>query len=642
MEQAISTHPKVKSVLVLGSMRFQAALLVELEEAETLSTSQRAQIIEELWPTIQNANADCPCHAQIKKFYITFINPAKPMLRSAKGTIQRRPTLQLYEKEIDKLYADAEQLSVLDMEDLDISELSIDYKDSEAVASFLSETVSSFMESKGFTEDENFFLNGMDSLQALQMTRRFKAVLPIPDLEISTVYANPTIKLLTKAIVELADQGHASEVSKQLLRNEMVDRTIQEYTSLVEDIAQSATLQALAKRDSGVELNGRVVLLTGSTGAIGCYLVQALLSDPSVLHIYCLNRSEDSEALQKKRLQARGLPADIPATRVTFLKAELDKPQLGFDSKIYSRLQQTVTNVIHNAWPVNFNLTLPTFAPHLHGVVNLLKLTSSTTHPSHIMFISSVSSVMASPENPIPERIITDSSAPLAMGYGQSKYIAERILGYAASIKLPNTDVTVVRVGQVAGPAFLPGMWNRWEWFPSLVASSLHLGMIPTSLGNGRNNHIDWVPIDVLADTLVEFALGDHEPETARREGAARVLHPQNPKPTTWDQLRPLVIKAQKSARKAKGQAEDIKEVPLGTWIERVRQDASTLDTSAKLEAMLQVNPAVKLLDFYQGLLVGDEVSAMDGQRALQASKHLSVLDGIHADWVHKWVGNWV
>ncbi|KAK5054558.1 hypothetical protein LTR84_001449 [Exophiala bonariae] len=639
MEQSISAHPKIKSVLVLGSRRFQAALLVELEEAETIATPQRAQIIEEIWPTIQNANADCPRHAQVKKSHIMFINPAKPMLRSAKGTIQRRPTLQLYEKEIDQLYADAEKVSAVDVEDLDISGLSIDCKDTEAVAPFLSETLGKFIESKDFSEEDNFFLTGMDSLQALQMTRRLKAVLTIPDLEISTVYANPTIKMLTKAIVDLAHHGLTSDKSAQLSRVYMVQETIQHYTSLVDNIVQSATTQDRNKRDSGVELNGRVVLLTGSTGGIGCYLLQVLLADPTVLHVYCLNRSADSEALQKKRSQDRGLPTDFPTARVTFLKSEVGKVNLGLDDEVYPRLQQSVTNVIHNAWPVNFNLTLPTFAPHLQGVVNLLKLASSTIHAAHIMFISSISSVLASPENPIPETIINDSSAPLSMGYGQSKYVAERILDHAAADgKIPNTDVTVVRVGQVAGPAEMPGTWNRWEWFPSLVTSSFHLGMIPTSLGKGRNNQIDWVPIDILARTLTDFALSDVSRTGTGKDTAARVFHPQNPQPTTWDQLRPVVIEA----LLAKTPGKKIKEVSLSTWIERVRADAGALNTTAKLEAMLHVNPAVKLLDFYQGLLVGDEVSAMNGNRALQESQHLKGLDGIRADWMRKWVDGWI
>ncbi|KAJ9624372.1 hypothetical protein H2204_010825 [Knufia peltigerae] len=640
MEQMISSHPKVKSVLVLGSMRFQAALLVEPEDAEALSVAERAGFIEEIWPTIQAANADCPRHAQIKKSHIMFIKPGKPMLRSAKGTIQRRPTLNLYEMEIDELYADAEKVSALDVEDLDMSALSIDCKDSKAVASFLSETLSSFMDSKDFAEDENIFLSGVDSLQALQMTRRLKAVLALPDLEISTVYANPTIKMLTKAILNLAEEGNTTNTLEQSSRVDIIEDTINKYTALVDHVAQNVTETSLSKHDSGIGLNGRVVLLTGSTGGIGCYMLQALLSDSSVGHIYCLNRAEDAIALQRARSSARGLPTAFPVDRVTFLTTDLAKPQLGLGNELYSRLERTATNIIHNAWPVNFNLTLPTFEPHLEGVVNLVKLAAATPGRAHVMFISSVSSVMGSPQNPIEEKIITDASAPLPMGYGQSKYVAERILGYAES-KLANVDVTVVRVGQVAGPAFAPGSWNKWEWFPSLVVSSLHLGMIPDSLGKGRNNHINWVPIDVLANTLVEFSVALPGQETPEK-GILRVLHPQNPRPTSWDGLRPIVIKALNNAIKGKGRTEEIQEVTLSTWIERVRKDAASLDTAAKLQDMLQFNPAVKLLGFYQGLLVGDEMSAMEGDKALQASETLGGLGGIQADWMHKWVHDWV
>ncbi|KIW16413.1 hypothetical protein PV08_06465 [Exophiala spinifera] len=637
MEQMISSHPKVKSVLVLGSMRFQAALLVEPQDAEALSVAERADFIEEIWPTIQAANIDCPRHAQIKKSHIMFIKPDKPMLRSAKGTIQRRPTLNLYEKEIEELYADAEKVSALDVEDLDMSTLSIDCKDYDAVASFLTETLSNFMDSKTFTEDENFFLSGVDSLQALQMTRRLKAMLALPDLEISTVYANPTIKLLTKAILSLAEEGNATDSLEQSSRIDIVETTINKYTALIEDVAQNGTGIPLSKHDSGIGIHDeRVVLLTGSTGGIGCYMLQALLSDSSVAHIFCLNRAENPEALQRARSSARGLPTNFPAHRVTFLTTDLAKPQLGLGDEDYSRLQDTATNIIHNAWPVNFNLTLPTFEPHLEGVVNLVKLAAATPGRAHVTFISSVSSVMGSSQNPIAEGIITDASAPLPMGYGQSKYVAERILGYVES-KIANVDVTVVRVGQVAGPAFAPGSWNKWEWFPSLVVSSLHLGMIPDSLGKGRNNHIDWVPIDVLAHTLVEFSL----PET-REKRRVSVLHPQNPRPTSWDGLRPIVVKALNDAMKTKGRAEEIQEVALSTWIERVRRDAASIDTAGKLQDMLQFNPAAKLLDFYQGLLVGDEMSAMDGDRALQASKTLKGLDEIQADWVERWVHDWV
>lgn len=65
------------------------------------------------------------------------------------------------------------------------------------------------------------------------------------------------------------------------------------------------------------------------------------------------------------------------------------------------------------------------------------------------------------------------------MGYGESKYVVERVPDYAAE-KL-HLDTRIARVGQIAGPVVLPGFWNKWEWFPSLVLSSMYIGALPDS-----------------------------------------------------------------------------------------------------------------------------------------------------------------
>jgi thioester reductase-like protein len=85
----------------------------------------------------------------------------------------------------------------------------------------------------------------------------------------------------------------------------------------------------------------------------------------------------------------------------------------------------------------------------------------------------------------------------------------ERVLDYAAEKLFLN--VTITRVGQIAGPIYSTGAWNRWEWLPSLVISSLHIGAVPDSLGPSQDK-IDWISIDVLAEVLVELTL-EQQPE---------------------------------------------------------------------------------------------------------------------------------
>ncbi|RFU32806.1 hypothetical protein B7463_g3581, partial [Scytalidium lignicola] len=175
------------------------------------------------------------------------------------------------------------------------------------------------------------------------------------------------------------------------------------------------------------------------------------------------------------------------------------------------------------------------------------------------MLFVSISSVAASSVTPIPETIITDPLAALPMGYAESKYVSERILDYASTV-FPRVNILIVRVDQVTGPAYAPGSWNKWEWFPSLVVSSLYLNILLDSLGKGEEV-IDWVPIDFLADALVKLAIGSTKVLDA---SGARVFHPLNPQPMTWDSLKPIVIDALSRVYDIKGQNKSIAECLSG------------------------------------------------------------------------------
>lgn len=45
----------------------------------------------------------------------------------------------------------------------------------------------------------------------------------------------------------------------------------------------------------------------------------------------------------------------------TFLYIDLARPSLGLSDVAYASLRARAGLVIHNVWPVNFNLALPTF-----------------------------------------------------------------------------------------------------------------------------------------------------------------------------------------------------------------------------------------------------------------------------------------
>ena len=647
MEQHIvSRTPEIAAALVVGAQRFQAALLIEpakIRKDKEPSPAERAAFIEGVWPIIEEANKDAPTHARIVKSHILMTHPQKPMLRAGKGTVQRSGTLRIYADDIESLYADADTMSG-DRGSQGLE--TINCLDDSAVSRFINRIVLSITKWSSLDENRNIFTFGMDSLQALLLVRELRQGLAVPTVALTTVYTNPSVTALTKAILRLSRHQQDSMASQEQERRQRLSNFFREYQDKIDRLRTSPSDMH--------ETNNNVVILTGSTGALGSHILDTLLLADPITHIYCLNRATDSLALQKTRNQSYGLRMQLDASRVTFLTADLSQEHLGLQQEIFHKLISTATLIIHNAWPVNFNLSLPAFRTQLDSLVNLVDFTAKSTASPRLFFISSISSVMSygSSSQHIPEEVITTESAPGPNGYAESKFLSERLLDHAAQ-KL-SIDTAFARVGQIAGPVRHTGIWNKAEWFPSLVISSLHVGVIPDSLGATMGN-IDWVPIDDLADILVDLAVNmprQDSPSHNAQPKRAKVFHPLNPHPTTWQAIRPIIADELEGIAIALTKRPP-RTTPLASWLQRVRKDMETTAGSHKnnnstladsdLETLLRKNPAVKLLAFYEDVLGSREGGgrSWEMRETMGMSKKVRELEGVRPEWVRKWVREW-
>ncbi|KAK2612530.1 hypothetical protein QQS21_001468 [Conoideocrella luteorostrata] len=113
MEGQVLAHNEVKGALMFGQRRPRPGLLVELEDEiqaeEMLFTDKdrRDALIDSIWPAIERGNGEYYDLAQVRKDSIIFTTPGRPMPRTPKGTVKRRPTLDLYEVEISDMYGSA-------------------------------------------------------------------------------------------------------------------------------------------------------------------------------------------------------------------------------------------------------------------------------------------------------------------------------------------------------------------------------------------------------------------------------------------------------------------------------------------------------------------------------------------------------
>ncbi|KAL2812311.1 putative NRPS-like enzyme [Aspergillus granulosus] len=635
-EEQVSQHPAVRAALVAGNQRFEACLLVEPTAIETLDEMAKAELVETIWPTVEEANSLTPAHARVSKSKILILDPRRPMLRAGKGTIQRAGTVKLYQDDIEALYADTETETSIQPTNGNHRDSLPSKEDTVAGLRSLVKSVTSWPEVE---DNADFFALGMDSLQVLRLNAAVRSTLGIA-ISQGVIYKNPSIDLLTKYLycnTEADTKGDRIAAMMQLLHN---------YERQVDQLASKA-----AGADRTIPPS-HVVILTGSTGTLGSFILDQLLINPDISHIYCLNRSQDSKSAQITGNKRRKLPCGFPDGKVTFLAADLTKDGLGLNSETYNTFLNSATQIIHNAWPVNFNQPLQYFEASLDGVLNLTMLAHQGKYTPSVLFISSISAVSSystssglptPPSTPtsstfgIPEEIFTDPTSPAPMGYGESKYLGERILHYASTKLAISTGIA--RIGQISGTAESPRGWNKVEWLPSLVIGSRCLGALPDSLGgNSLAGEIDWIPVDMLAPVLVGLSAALLKKETS----GTRVFHCVNPSRVAWKDLIPTILE-ELSTFCGHGEPADpgsngVVTVPLAEWVRRLQ------DSIAVGGSDVDRNPAAKLVDFYQQMLAedGHEVRHLSTARTEELSQSLREMPAVRPEWVKGWVREWL
>ena len=621
-----NNHPAISGALVIGSGRFMPGLLLETRDIDTRDPKERFQLIEEIWPIVERANLEAPKHGQLVKSLILFTSPGKPFARTPKLSVRRGPTIDSYATEIDEIYHRYET----DLEDV----AEVEFPLNVVVASLrdIQENLMSLIQKLTgwdgqLDPGDDVFALGLDSLHVARIVRALKQLFSrAGNSEIQEgitsqlVYNNPTVNALSQHLYDLAftgsgSVGHNNETSRE-----------QEIEALISAQTKFGFDPSFCGRKSRQsERRALKIVLTGSTGSLGSHILSTLLENPLVGNIYCLNRAKDARERQTALLASHGLSGSARIsfdTRVHFLHVDsLAAPFLGLaDEDTYAQIKDAgVTHIIHNAWPVNFNLSLASFSSHVAGVRSLVDFCASVSgQQPRLLFVSSLSSVTSlSMRSRVPEEIVFDASAPSHMGYGESKYVAERIL-HEASVKSEGAITgTVLRVGQIAGPVDRStAVWPTREWLPSLVISSKTIGALPETLG--RMERVDWIPVDVLADVIAELVVRNENNEKTMGERkisnpATEVYHLLNPKPASWhDELLPTV-QMQIGVDVA---------LPLVEWIDRV-----SIGPDAANEE--RPNPAKKILDFYRALVVPTETTY---EAPVDAAKHFESQGGVREE----------
>ncbi|KAG6877487.1 putative NRPS-like protein biosynthetic cluster [Termitomyces sp. T32_za158] len=584
MEAIIISDPLVRGAVMFGRERDQAGILIEPEPGREINIADDAQLASlrnmlwQVWPTIEEANSVAPAHSRIFKEMILIGSKEKPLPLTPKGTIARKAAIKLYEEEINALYHDVQVVAGERSSPASWSEIDI--------RTWLLEQASDIAPRAKINPVVDLFQQGFDSLYATSLRLRIVNVFRhskdpkhhevVKNLSQNLVYSFPVINDLAAFILSLLLNSPGD------LQSNIASRAAAAMETMIAKYSFGFDVPLPPSPQSSVP-SPVIVLLTGSTGNLGSQILARLLKNIRVEKVYAYNRPSESGTktlLQRhtEKFEEVGLDVTLlKSGKLTFISGDAAKPDLGLAQSLYTLLSQTVNVVIHNAWRLDFNLSMESYEPNIQGIRHLVDLVRLGPKPldSRFLFVSSIGSVQNwdKSKGTVPEDAIEDVSVALGSGYGKAKHVAERILLRSG------LQALTFRVGQIiGGPP--RGVWPTTEWFPILVKSSISLGAIPVAPGL-----VSWLYAENISATIVDLSLSKHTTPFPR---ALNLVHPR---PVQQSVIIKSIAKAIADIL-----GHDLKLIPFREWLlvlEKRAEDATVGETWIDV-------PAIKLLEYFR------------------------------------------
>ncbi|AZS84185.1 amino acid adenylation domain-containing protein [Streptomyces griseoviridis] len=391
------------------------------------------------------------------------------------------------------------------------------------------------------SRDDDFFALGGTSLRATQVagtTRRRLGISPAHGAElVRALLDNPTLKDFTRRSLRLADPAAADGPDGG-------DHAGVDFTA---ETAWPSGLRFDAPA-AGDPLRPRTVLLTGATGFLGVHLIAQLL-DHGVESVFCLARARTpDEALGRitARMRRYGLDPSAYEDRLVAVPGDLAAPHLGLDDATWQRLARETDVIVHAGSHVNFAYPYEALAPaNVGGTRTVLELAAArrTKAVHYISTIAVIAGFGTAGVRHVDEDTPLDHADRISLGYPETKWVAERLIGEAAARGLP---VTIHRPYEITGTEDR-GVWNTDTMMCALFRTIAETGTAPRMA-----LPLDFVPVDHTAAVITRIITHD-KPD-------GRVYHVTNPRPALLD----LAV------RRLRAMGHPVRDLPYDDWVASV------------------------------------------------------------------------
>ncbi|KAJ1958293.1 large subunit of alpha-aminoadipate reductase, partial [Linderina pennispora] len=351
--------------------------------------------------------------------------------------------------------------------------------------------------------DSNFFDVGGHSIMATRMVFRVRKEFAI-DAPLGLVFKCPTLRAMAAAIDSLQgelqlDDAHDEGAPEQPDYAADLAQLVPEIPKLASDFVFPPSL---------VSADGApTFFLTGATGFLGAFVLAELLHRHPNSHVICLTRARSAD-LAMDRVKAAAVANlvwhDSWTTRVRAVVGDLGQPRLGLSDSDWDLCCEQTDAIVHNGALVHWVYPYEKLrAPNVLSTLEVMKL-AVAHHTKPTVFVSSTSALdtdhyvrlgEASSAGVRESDDLEGSRTGLTTGYGQSKWVSEKLLMQA---RLQGLPVTIVRPGYVLGHS-TTGATNTDDFIWRLAKGCVELKESPV-----MSNVVNLCSVDYVAHVVVE------------------------------------------------------------------------------------------------------------------------------------------
>jgi thioester reductase-like protein len=293
-------------------------------------------------------------------------------------------------------------------------------------------------------KNDNLLNIGMDSLAIVELATIIDNEFSV-NIPVGLIFEKPTIKFLAEYI-------------DKAVRGEALYDLAADKSYLYDECKLDNNISFGAYNDTNPKMQN--VLVTGTTGFVGAYLIYNLLNQSSAT-IYCHVRAKSEEHgfdRIKENMEYYKLWKEEYRERIIPILGSVDKPNLGIEANLYQELTKIIDTVFHNGAVLNFIYPYNRLKDtNVNGTVETIRF-AGTNRSKYFNYVSSYS-VFDNPSY-FNKTIVEDDKLEDCQGYflaySETKWVSEKIISIARERGL---KAAIFRPGEITG-ATDTGIWK--------------------------------------------------------------------------------------------------------------------------------------------------------------------------------------